>query len=322
MAHSPLRILMPALIAGAALIGGCSGESRTHHEAASVDIVRLDKAVAQLSDTSSLDPEVEDGADAWLYVTRGISTGTLLPSTRDSLLKEERTSRAFTLFSRDVDSLLPPLYGAGVSLRRIDDFPAKVYGMVSPYSQSVIMVDTVIIIALNHYLGADYEGYASFPDYLRRNKTIERLPLDVAEAWISGRYPFPDSVSAPSLLQRMAYEGAVLATAADYLGIEDGGLLLGWNDDEWAGALANEKEAWRRIVGNEMLFSDDQMLVSRLMSPSPASVDISPDAPGRLGRFIGLRLVRASGRSPLEILQSGEYLQSSVAGPYARKTGI
>ncbi len=41
------------------------------------------------------------------------------------------------------------------------------------------MVDTVVIVALNHYLGSDYEGYASFPDHLRRLKSAERLPLDV-----------------------------------------------------------------------------------------------------------------------------------------------
>lgn len=322
MALSPYYSLFPALIASVAILGGCSGESRLREAAPSVDIIRLDKAVAALTDTTDLDPSAEDGADAWLYVTHGIVPGTILPSTRDSLLMTERDRKSFEFFERDVDSLLPPLSDAILSLSKIDSLPGKVYGMVSPYNQSVMMVDTVVIIALNHYLGADYKGYDYFPDYLRRNKRIERLPIDVGEAWISARYPFPDNVAAPSLLQCMAYEGAVIAEVADELGIDDGALLLGWNDEEWGEAIVNEGEAWRRILGNEMLFSDDQLLVSRLMSPAPASVDVSPDAPGRIGRFIGLRLIRATGKSPGEILQTGEYLQPSIAGAYARRLGL
>ncbi len=92
--------------------------------------------------------------------------------------------------------------------------------------------------------------------------------------------PFPDSVAAPTLLQLMAYEGTVLACLADQLHIADGEQLMGWTPEEWSEAVAHEKEAWHRIVARELLFSDDEVVALRMIDPAPASVDVSPDAPG------------------------------------------
>ncbi len=276
------------------------------------DIVRLDKALR----ADSIVPDLYEATDAWLLATRGYipaSTGE-----RDSMIKAEMASRAWQVFGPDIDRRLPSLARAASQLGNIDGFPARIYGIVSPYNQSVVVVDTIVLVALNHYLGADYEGYASMPDHISRNKTIDRLPLDVAEAWTATRLPFPDTIPSPTLLSRMAYEGAILALVSDRTGVGDGPLLLGWTPGEWTDAVAHESEAWKRLVGSDLLFSDNPAIISRLMAPAPASPDISPDAPGRLGRFIGLRMVRASGLRPDSILSSGAYLSTDLMAPYAR----
>lgn len=312
--------LIPILAALLVAAAGCT-HRRSHGEP--VDILRLDRAVADVASGKPLDSSMAPGADAWLYVTRGISPGSLDVSVRDSLLRVEAGGRAFAIFGPDVDSLLPPLGDAMAWLGRLTGFPRTVYGMVSPYNQSVVTVDSTVIIALNHYLGEDYAGYRNFPEYRRRLKSVERIAPDVAEAWLRHSYPFADSIIAPQLYQRIAYEGALLATVADELGIDDGAFLMGWTDDEWTNAIGHEAEGWNRLVGLDMLFSDDQGLASRLISPSPSTNDISPDAPGRLGRFIGLRMIRAAIRSgdyssPREILESRAYLDNGIFGPYAR----
>lgn len=310
------KFLLIATAAG--LLAACGNPSNTP-ATPEVEMIRLDEAVVALSDTSTLSHEAEEGIDAWLYVTRGIIPGKLLPSDRESILCVERQSASFGIFREGVEKNLPDLTPALSEIGRLKDFPTKVYGVVWPYSQSVAVVDTTVVVALNHYLGPDYEGYASFPEYIRRLKTAERMPLDVGEAWISARYPFPDSVASPTLMQRMAYQGAVLAAVADELQVTDGPLLLGWTPEEWKSAKDNEREAWRRIVGGEMLFSDDPLLAGRLLSPSPATVDVSPDAPGRLGRFVGLRMVRASGTDPTKILVERSYLKPEFAAAYAKQ---
>lgn len=277
-----------------------------------VEIVRLDRAIR----ADSVTPDMYDAADAWLLATLGyLPAGS---AERDSLIGADAASPAWRIFGPDVDRLLPPLDGASEILGRDEDMPSRIYGIISPYNQSIMVADTIVLVALNHYLGADYEGYASMPAHISRNKTVDRLPLDVAEALTATRLPFPDTIASPSLLMRMAYEGAVLARVADGLGIADGPLLMGWTDEQWSDAVAHEGETWRRLVSSDLLFSDNPAVLSRLISPAPSSPDISPDAPGRLGRFTGLRMVRASGLSPDSILESRAYLSPEIMAPYAR----
>lgn len=289
-----------------------AGCSRARHEGREVEIVRLDSAIR----AGSVTPDMYDAADAWLMATRGyLPAGS---AERDSLIGADAASPAWRIFGPDVDRLLPPLDGASDILGRAEDLPSRIYGIISPYNQSIVVADTIVLVALNHYLGADYEGYASMPAHMTRNKTISRLPLDVAEAWTASRHPFPDSIASPTLLMRMAYEGAVLASVADALDVPDGPLLMGWTDEQWSDAVAHEGEAWRRLVSSDLLFSDNQAIISRLISPAPSSPDISPDAPGRLGRFTGLRMVRASGITPDSILSGKMYLSPEFMAPYAR----
>jgi len=255
-------------------------------------------------------------ADAWIFA----STGTARPSAavRDSILHRQATSAAYMAFGPDIDRYLGSLEKAERELSRIDSFPSRIFGVISPYQQSVMVADTVILVALNPYLGADYPGYSSFPLHIRRLKSSDRLPLDVAEAWTASVYPFADDTPSPTVAQEIAWQGAVLANVADMLGIDDGAFLMGWTDDEWNEAVMNEGEAWRRLVGQGLLFSDNPETSLRLTGQSPSTPDISPDAPGRLGRFIGLRMVRATGRDPADILASRDYLSPSFIEAYAR----
>lgn len=277
-----------------------------------VDIVRLDRAI----DADSLPADLIPAADAWLAATTGISNPS--PEKRDSLLRKQAESEAFRVFAPDVESRLPSLLPTMTALARLDSVPARIYGVISPFRQSVVIVDTMVFVALNHYLGEDYPGYSSFPLHQRRLKRSDRIPLDVAEALTATRMPFPDSIAAPTVQQRIVYEGALLALVADRLGLPDGEELMGWTPEQWADAVSHEDEAWKRLVAGGLLFNDSQDIISRLTAPAPSSPDISPDAPGRLGRFIGLRIVRASDIDPAEILLTKAYLSTDIIAPYAQ----
>lgn len=81
----------------------------------------------------------------------------------------------------------------------------QIYSVVSPFNQSVFTVDTLMFLGLNHYLGAGFEPYAHFPDFIARRKVKERILPDVAEALVRRDYPLqacggiPDSVVASAL---------------------------------------------------------------------------------------------------------------------------
>ncbi|MBD5193413.1 MAG: hypothetical protein HDS91_02690 [Bacteroidales bacterium] len=171
-------------------------------------------------------------------------------------------------------------------------FPSRIYAVEWPYNQSLALVnDSVMLIALNHYLGEDFEGYAGFEHYRRRLKTLDRLPYDVAEALIRSAYPYSDSAS--TVTSRLFYEGAVAkAVEAIVPGSHDSD-VLGYDDEQMEWARSNERHVWESLVGQQLLFSSSDMDMTRLFDPSPATSIIHPEAPGRLGRFIGLRMIRS-----------------------------
>lgn len=168
----------------------------------------------------------------------------------------------------------------------------EVFTIISPFSQSIIVADTTLFIGLNHYLGADYRYYGYFPDYVRVLKERARIPVDVAEAIIRTTYPFNPTGDSQSAADRLAYEGAVAEAIMRVTG-EDESYVLGYDDEQYRWLCENERNLWQTIVGRQLLFSTDYAVIRSLVDVAPQTTVISSAVPGRAGRFIGHRIVKA-----------------------------
>lgn len=168
--------------------------------------------------------------------------------------------------------------------------PAVAATVVSPYNQSVVTADSVVFIALNHYLGPEYEFYAWFPDYQRRLKHRSRIGVDVAEAVISEKYPYYPATKYPTALSRMAAEGAVVEAVMRLTGVSEQE-ALGYTDDEYHWLLDNQQQAWESLLARNLVFSTDPAVVETLVRPNSVTSCLHAEAPGRAGRFIGHRVV-------------------------------
>ncbi len=198
-----------------------------------------------------------------------------------------------------MDSVFPTLGPEEKSLghvfgefRRV--FPDRplpgVYAVVSPFRQSVFTVDTIMFVGLNHYLGADYQAYDYFPDYMRSRKVRERLPVDVAEVLVRTSWPYADDGG--TVLSRIAYEGLVAVAVARLTGA-DAALTLGYDPQQMKWLSDNERRMWDTMVSRRMIFTHDPATARSLTAISPATTLITPEAPGGAGRYIGMRLTEA-----------------------------
>lgn len=281
-----------------AVLLSCGADDSRAYSAVPVD--RFDLAA---SGYGSMSPAEKDSA-----LVRYAPVLTFLRSTggfddADSVLMSQyAASPALTVFGPDVVRRLPDLSReelaiGGVFGRMAQEMPGMavpvhVYGIITPYNQSVVVMDSVVIIGLNHYLGADYPGYVGYvDDYLKPLKVPGRIPVDVAESLIRIHSPYKGGDRATAL-SRILYEGAVVealmrvvpdATVAD---------VLGYDTESMRWAEANERKAWSELASRELLYSIDPMVADRLVAPAPTTSILTPDAPGRLGRFIGYRIVR------------------------------
>jgi len=156
--------------------------------------------------------------------------------------------------------------------------------------ESILFVDSVMLVALNHYLGADFEGYSHLPSYMRLVKTPEMLPFDVAEALVATSYPYQHSDES-TVLSRLLYEGALAYARRELVGKPDISTALGYTPEQYAWLEDNEKGLWNALVSKGLIFDTSGRLASRLVDPSPSTSDLIAGAPGRAGRYIGYKLV-------------------------------
>lgn len=299
----------------ASAAAGCGGSSAGQADAAAsatsaaptdpqaepVIIERFDRAVMAYD---SLDRHGRDSiAEAYAPVLlfEG-SDGGDMPV--DDLMAALRASSTQKVFGPDVERYLPDLSAVETSLGQLRanmarelpslQFPRHVYGIVTPYAQSIVAVaDTSLLLGLNHYLGASYPGYQGYVEnYMLPLKEPRRVVYDVAEALISMRYPYAET-DGSTLLSRMLYDGAILAAMLRTVPGSTLQSVMGYTDEQMRWAADNENAVWSELARRQLLYSTDPSVGARLMRPAPSSALLTPDAPGRIGRYMGYRLIES-----------------------------
>ncbi|MDE5785448.1 MAG: hypothetical protein K2H98_02855 [Duncaniella sp.] len=270
-------------------VASCARTDIDKSPADPVQILRLDSAA--LSGDSAAFMASGDAASLWLRIVGADSSD--LSGYFSSLQGKPYNEPVASQFV-STDSLAAKLGYIFNNVERLTDIvpPAVVATVVSPYNQSVVTADSVVYIALNHYLGPEHEFYAWFPDYQRRLKHPSRIGADVVEAVISEKYPFSPAAKYPTALSRIAAEGAVVEAVMQLTGASEQE-ALGYDADEYRWLLDNERQAWESLLARNLIFTTDPSIVETLVRPNSVTSCLHPEAPGRAGRFIGHRIVAA-----------------------------
>jgi uncharacterized protein YjaZ len=149
---------------------------------------------------------------------------------------------------------------------------------------------SVFGVGTDFYLGADFEPYKDFVyDYMLQNMETERLPVDIISAILFSNFRFDSKQN--RLIDNMLYRGKGLYLLSVFLPERNHNEIIGYTVSQWQWAEIHEKEIWKSIVGQKDLFSSDQHLIRKYMQEAPFTASISQESPGRLGEWIGFRIV-------------------------------
>jgi gliding motility-associated lipoprotein GldB len=161
------------------------------------------------------------------------------------------------------------------------------------YRNKSIVTDTIVIIALDTYLGANHEFYVDIPKYITQNMEKSQVVSDLATNY-SGKYIFQSQRK--TLLDEMIYFGKQLYFKDKMIPFKTDAEKIGYTQSQLDWSIANESYIWQYFVERELLFSTDSSLPARFLAPAPFSkfyLELDNESPGRLGQYIGWQIVKA-----------------------------
>lgn len=161
------------------------------------------------------------------------------------------------------------------------------------YRNKVIATDSIVLLALDNYLGSEHEFYDGIPQYLKQNFIKNRLISDLADAYASN-YIYP--IKSRTFLDDMIHYGKLMYFKDKVIPFKSDAIKIGYSAEQLEWARDNESYIWRYFVEKELLYSTDPKLAARFINPAPFSkfnLELDRESPGRLGQYIGWQIVRA-----------------------------
>lgn len=161
------------------------------------------------------------------------------------------------------------------------------------YRNKVIVTDSIVLLSLDTYLGANHKFYSGIQNYLKQNFDESLITSDLAEEYAK-KYAYQPQRK--TLLDEMVYSGKLLYFKDVVLPLKTDAEKIGYTSDQLNWAMANESEIWRYFIDRELLYSTDSKLPGRFINPAPFTkfyLELDNESPGRIGQYIGWQIVRS-----------------------------
>ncbi len=130
----------------------------------------------------------------------------------------------------------------------------------------------------------------NFSSYLNRTFNIDHLPSKIIQALLGDLLPPPSS---SRLLDHILVEGKKLYFTKQLIpGIQDT-ILFEYTSAQWQWVRDNEKEIWKYLLTDKLLYQSKGKDIVNLVQPAPHSQGMPAEAPGRAVNYIGLKIIES-----------------------------
>ena len=166
------------------------------------------------------------------------------------------------------------------------------YLFISGFQTPVYFGDDLIGIGADMYLGSDYEYYNRVVyDYQKQTMRKECIPVDVISAYLFRTLPYMSTKS--RLLDQMIYRGKIMYLTAQIFDDQPGHEVMGWTKEQWNWCMHNERAIWHLVMDKRDLFKTESLVLTSYLNDGPFTSEVSQDSPGRLGIWLGWRIVES-----------------------------
>ena len=166
------------------------------------------------------------------------------------------------------------------------------YLFVSGFQTPIYFNDELIGVGADMYLGSKYEFYNRVVyEYQKQTMRKECIPVDVVSAYLFRTIPYTSTKS--RLLDQMMYRGKVMYLVAQIFDELPGYEVMGWTKEQWNWCVKNEEAIWHLVMDKRDLFKTESLVLTGYLNDGPFTSEVSQDAPGRLGIWLGWRIAES-----------------------------
>lgn len=160
------------------------------------------------------------------------------------------------------------------------------------YMPSVYAIGNDLFIHLDMYLGTGHKFYDQYaiPRYISERFDPEFIGIDCFKKALVYRHLTEETRI--TLLDHMIYEGKKLYFTELMFPQKEERLIIGYNKEKYDWAEKHHGDVWNYMIGKDQLFSKNDKEVTAYINESPFTKPFSNESPGRIGTFIGWKIVR------------------------------
>ena len=165
-----------------------------------------------------------------------------------------------------------------------------VYLFVSGFNSSVMYYENMMGAGIDMYLGSDYPYYNQVVyNYQKTTMRKECIAGDLLSMYLAYHIAYNSKYN--RLLEQMIFRGKQMFLLSQLLPDEPAWEVIGYTKQQWDWCEQYEQAIWNRIMEKRDLFKTESMLINSYMNEGPFTAEISQESPGRLGLWIGWRIV-------------------------------
>ncbi|MCW5908783.1 MAG: hypothetical protein KIS94_13050 [Chitinophagales bacterium] len=159
---------------------------------------------------------------------------------------------------------------------------------VSPFGNNQL------IIGLDMFLGEDNRDYDSVGvyAYLRHKMKREYIARYAAEALYEEHFPSIEMAADVNLIDAIIERGKKLYFISYLFPDAPDSMILGYTASQTKWCNESEYAIWQFLNDKDLLYKNNAMEKTRYLGEGPGTNGMPPEAPGAIGNFVGLQIVR------------------------------
>lgn len=171
----------------------------------------------------------------------------------------------------------------------------KVIGLVNnvDYQSKTIYNDSLLLISLDTYFGADHYLYEGISNYVKQEMDAQYLSAHVVDKISDYKVKPPED---RTLLSQMIFYGKKLYLKDLFIPNKNDAIKIGYTIDQEEWVKSNELYMWQFFIEKQLIYNTDPALIQRFIDPAPFSkfyLEIDNESPGEIGKWLGWQIVKS-----------------------------